>query len=362
MDYKETTSVLGLRKPRLSAKQKLPKRVSFKDETWVINIPAYEESKNAADLRDGFVFSRDSVVGNSWINSRTETTRGQGRLQTFSTSSSFHGNKGQQSPQITQTFGTINPEHEITRPPYKSILKSPSTTYQRKSHLIETYLPAKQNRRVSASARYDFSDTSNDFKQNPSHLLPCREVINRLEKPFLARNLPSRRSSFTRGQESKEGALYNKSAQLYDQDFLFNITLPDHDLRQSEKTRTIDSGKQPQVNFDIVGVTYGRVDKMPHFQDISGAISGMKEYTPLLNSPNDRARFEHSTVSRTSHLDSNRGGRHISVIPAVAAFNRKNRDKAKHLSTTWTREYDTSLKRQLSMAWPPGKPYNFSTK
>lgn len=359
---KETSSVLGLRKPRLSTKQKLPKRVSFKDETWVINIPAYEESQNAADLRDGFVFTRDSVVGNSWLNSGTDATRGRGRLQTFSTSSSFHGNKGQQSPQTTQTYGTINPGHDISRPPYKSILKSPATSYQRKSHLIETHLPAKQTRRVSASARYDFSDTCNNFKHDPSHLLPSREVINRLEKPFLARNLPASRSSFTRGQESREGVLYNKSARLYDQDFSFGRTSSDYDLNQSEKTRTINSGKQSQVNFDVVGVTYGRVDKMPYFHDISGAISGMKEYTPLLNSPNDRARFEHSTVSRTSHFDSNRGGRHISVIPAIAAFNRKTRDKAKHFSTTWTREYDTNLKRQLPMAWPPSKPYNFSTK
>lgn len=361
MDCKGTASVLGIRNRRLSAKQKLPKRVSFKDEIWVIQIPAREES--AVNLRDSIVFTRNSIAGNSWTNNKPDITNRQASLETVSTTS-LRANEGQRSPQTTQTCRRISSGQEASRPPYKSILKTPTSIQQKKSNLNHTYLPARNTRQVSA--RHDFSDSCNAFKHDLSHLLPSRDTIHRFEKSAFTRSQPSRHTaSLSRAVGARDGALYNKSTRFLGQDFSFNRTSSDYDfLNQNEKARTINAAKQPQVNFDIVGVTYGRVDKMPHFYDISGIMKGVKEYPPVSNLPNnDRSRLEHSAVSTTNPSDSKRATRHSSAIPAIAAFNRKNRDTRKHFSSTWIHEYDSSPKRrELPMAWQPAKQYNFSTR
>lgn len=358
MDCTGSAAGLELRNRGLSAKQKLPKRVSFKDETWVINIPSREES--SVDLRESVVFTRNALAGNSWSNRIDAITNRRLSLETFSTSS-LHANGGQRSSQSTQTCRVIGSGHDSNRAPYKSILKSSTSARHRESHLSRTCLPASNAREVPAKHSID---NYNYFKHDSSHLLPTRDTINRLEKPVLARSLPERRTALYRGSVGTENnALYNKTTRFPGGDqFSPRRTSFDHDFNRNESSRTTNAVKQPQVSFDVVGVTYGRVDKMPYFHDISGIVNGVKENNSVTNSPNDRPRLAHSTVSTTNQFDSKREGRYLSAIPAIAAFNRKTRGSRKQFSSAWTHEYDSSPKRQLPIAWQPAKQYNFSTK
>ena len=351
MDCSDTAAVVGLRNRRLSAQQKLPKRVSFKDETWVIQIPACEES--ARDWRNGVVFTRNSVAGNSWKN-RIDTVNRRASLET-----TLYAKGGQQSPQSTQTCRSSSSGHEASRAPYKSILKTSTPTQQRASHLNRTYLPARNAREVSPRHSLNNNDY---FKHDPNNLLFPRDTKTRLEKPVLARSGPVRHSTITRGLGSEDRPLNNKTTRFLGQDYSFKRTSSYNDLHHSERPRVTDTAKQPQVSFDVVGVTYGRVDKMPYFYDISGIMTGVKDYTPVVNSPNDRARLEHSSVSTMNQFDARKEGRRFSAIPAIAAFNKKTRGTRKHFPSAWTNDYDSSPKRHLPIAWQPAKQYNFSTR
>lgn len=348
MDCSDTAAVLGLTNRRLSAQQKLRKRVSFKDETWVIHIPACEE--NVRDWRSGVAFTRNSVAGNSW-NNRIDTVNRRASLET-----SLYANGGQQSPQTTQTCSS---GHEASRAPYKSILKTSAPTQQRASHLNRTYLPPRNAREVSPRHSLDNYDY---FKNDPNNSLFPKDSKTRLEKPVMARSGPVRHSTITRGLGSEDRSLNNKTTRFLGQDSSFKRTSSYNDFHHSERPRVTNTAKQPQPSFDVVGVTYGRVDKMPYFYDISGIMTGVKEYTPVANSPNDRARLEHSSVSTMNQLDSRKEGRRFSAIPAIAAFNKKTRGTRKHFPSAWTNDYNSSPKRHLPIAWQPAKQYNFSTR
>ena len=353
MDCSDTAAVEGLRNRRLSAQQKLPKRVSFKDETWVITIPAYE---GVRDWQSGVVFTRNAVAGNS-SNDRIDTVNRRASLDI-----SLYANGGQQSPPTTQTCRLNNSGIEANRAPYKSILKTSTPTQQKGSHLNRTPLdlPARNAREVSP--RHSL-DNYNYFKQGPNNLLFPGDTKTRLEKPLLARSGPVRHSSISRGLGSEDRSLNNKTTRFLGQDISLKRTSSYNDFHHSERTRMTNTAKQPQASFDVVGVTYGRVDKMPYFYDISGIMTGVKEYTPVVNSPNERTRLEHSSVSTLNQLDSRKEARRFSAIPAIAAFNRKTRGTRKHFPSAWTsNDYDSSRKKQLPIAWQPAKQYNFSTR
>jgi len=354
MDCKDSAEVVGLSNRRLSAQRKLPKRVSFKDETWVIHIPSREESP--MDWQDSVVFTRNAVARNSWIN-RTDIMKRRASLETFS-ATSLYTNGRQRSPQIRVSSSG----NETNRAPYKSIRKNPSSPLQMERYLNRTYLPARNGREVPRHS----IDNYNYFKQDSNHLFPSKDTINRLDKPALVGTAPVRNTSISRSLDIECGTLNNKTTRFLGQDISSSRTSVGNDFHRNERTRTITSAKQPQVNFDIVGVTYGRVDKMPYFYDISGIMNSVKESAPASYSPNNRTRLEHSTVSTTNQLDSRRDGRNLSAIPAIPAFSRKNRGTRQNFSSAWTRGHDSSPKSQLPaelpIAWQPAKHYNFSTK
>ncbi|KAL9980831.1 hypothetical protein ACROYT_G009469, partial [Oculina patagonica] len=121
MDCNKTASaVLELRNRRLFEPQKLQKRVSFKDEAWVIHIPAREESDT--DLRESVLLARSAVAGRSALMNRAVTPNRRTSLETFSRTT-LYANSDQRTPQ-TQSYRTTRLGHAANRGPFKSILKT----------------------------------------------------------------------------------------------------------------------------------------------------------------------------------------------------------------------------------------------
>lgn len=366
MDCKGTTaSALALRNRRLSEPQKLPKRVSFKDETWVVHIPARDDS--TMDLRESVIFTRNAVARNSSLTNRTLALKTNTRpsLETLSRTSSY-ANRGQTSTQtlMTSTTNSSEPGCVLNRSPYKSILKTPTPRNQQNEadRLKTSHLPARY---VGEASRHSLN---NYFKHDSSHLLPSQDCVNRAEKPGLTRTLSSRRTlPISRSLGSDDTLLFNKTGRFVRKEFSAgsNRTSLDYNLNHSERTNKVNSSAQPGVNFDIVGVTCGSVSEMPYFYDIRGIVhNGMNEYSSETKSPlHDRTRSEHSSVSTPLRRFSSKSEqRYLSAIPAIEAFNRRNRGTRRYSSSDWTRKQDVSPKRQLPIAWQPAKQYNFSTK
>ncbi|KAJ7373950.1 hypothetical protein OS493_009277 [Desmophyllum pertusum] len=360
MDCKETASVLDR---RLSEPQKLPKRVSFKDETWVIHIPAREESD--VNFRERVILTRNAVAGqHSALTNRAVMANGRTSLAETLSRSSLYANRGQRTPQ-TQVSRTVSSGHATNRGPYKSILKTPTPRFQKDDHLSRSQMPARHVREVSSRHSLD-----NYFMPDSSHLLPSKDPINRLQKPALTRTLPTRRTvPISHAQGSDDSFLCNKTGRFVSKEFSgSNRTSLEHNFNQYERTRKFNTATQPELNFDIVGVTYGSVSEMPYFYDIRGLVDGINatdEYSFGTKSPhNDRAGLEHSSVSTPlNQFGSRREERYFSAIPAIEAFKRRTRGTRRpYFSSAWTHEQDTSPKRQLPIAWQPAKQYNFSTK
>ena len=358
MDCKETAaSVLELRNRRLFEPQKLQKRVSFKDEAWVIHIPAREESD--MDLRESVILTRNAVAGRSALTNRAVTPNRRTSLEMVSRNT-LHANRDQRNGQ-TQSFRMASSGHVASRGPYKSILKT-TPNRQKEDHLNRSQMPARYLREVSARNSVD-----SYFKQDSSHLLPSKDTLNRLEKRALARTLPARRSLTISRALSSDDDLggWNKTGRFVGREFSGSSrTSVEHNFNHNEHTKTVNTATRPEGNFNIVGVTYRSVNEMPYFYDIKGLTNKMNEYSSGAKSPlNDRASLEHSSVSASlNQSGSRREERYLSAVPAIEAFHRRNRGARRHFSSAWTREQDTSPKRQLPIAWQPAKQYNFSTK
>lgn len=354
----DTAAALGLTTRRLSVEQKkLPKRVSFKDDASVINIPARVES--AFDWRNSVVLTKNVVTGDSWKH-RADSTNKSTSLDTFPSqrSSSLHAN----GSQLNQQTPSSSREDE-NPPPYKSILKTSAPAAQGGNNLNclnRTYMPARRTRDLSARHSLDYYN----FKQGSSNSSFTRYTKNTLEKPALARPVTGRHSLICRRLSTEDGSLCrDKNQRFLRRELSPETTWSDNDFHRSERTGVSKSARPPQANFDVVGVTHGRVDKLPYFYDISGVMNSTGRYNHLANSSStvDRVRLAHSSVSTTNQFDSRKPeARNFSAIPAISAFSRKNRRK--HLPNNCESEYDSSPKRQLPMAWQPAKQYNFSTK
>lgn len=357
MDCKRTASVLELTNRRLFEPQKLQKRVSFKDEAWVIHIPAREE--NDKELRESVVL-RNAVAGRSGLTNRAVTRLTPNRRTSLETLSrtSLYANRDQRTPQ-TQSYMTGSGRSVTTRGPFKSILKTPTPIRKKEDHLNRSQpMPARYFREVSEKNSVD-----SYLKQELSHLLPSKDSVNTLEKPVLTRNLPTRRSlTISRALSSDNDLRYNKTGRFVGKEFTAPSRTPiQHNFNHNERTKT---ATQQGRNFNIVGVTYRSVNETPYFYDIKGLAGRMNEYPSDAKSPlNDRARLEHSSVSTSlDQSGSRREERYLSAIPAIEAFNRRNRGTRRYSSSAWTHEQVASPKKQLPIAWQAAKQYNFSTK
>lgn len=351
-----SASVLELGNRRLFEPQKLRKRVSFKDEAWVINIPAGEESD--VDLRRSVILTRNAVAN------RTLTPSRRPSLETFSSKASLYANKDQRSPQA-HSGRIVSSGQATNRGPYKSILKTPTPSHQKDNHLHRSQMPARHFRDISARNSVD-----SYFKQGSRHLQPSKDSVNRLENDAFARPLPARRSlTMPRALGSDKDISYNKTGRFVGKEYPAS-SRPAVELNynqyHNERDETKNTATQPGgVNFNIVGVTYRSVNEMPYFYDIRGLANRINEYSSGTKSPlNGQARLEHSSVPKPLNQfgPSKREERHFSAIPAIEAFNRRNRGARRHFSSAWASEQVTSPKRQLPRAWQPAKQYNFSTK
>ena len=356
-----TASVLGLENRRLLEPQKLRKRVSFKDEAWVIHIPACEESD--VDLRRSVILTRNAVANG------TVTPSKRTSLETFSRAS-LHTSKHLRTPQA-HTCRIVRSGHATNRGPYKSILKTSTPNHQNEDHLHRSQMPARHFRDVSVgvSARHSVDGY---FKHDSSHLLPSKDSVNRLEKQAFAQPLPARRSlTIPRALGSNDDFSYNKTARFVGKEYStpsrraveLNYNQYHHERDKTNHTAT----PQPTAvnQFNIVGVTYRSVNEMPYFYDIRGLADRINEYSSSTKSPlNGQARLEHSSVPKPLNQfgPSKREDRQFSAIPAIEAFNSRNRRTRRHCSSAWTSEQVTSPKRPLPIAWQPAKQYNFSTK
>lgn len=350
-----TASVLELGNRSLFEPKKLRKRVSFKDEAWVIHIPACEESD--VNLRRSVILTRNAVAGGTVAPSRRTS------LETFSRAS-LHANKEQRTPQA-QSCRIICPGHATNRGPYKSILKTSTPNHQKEDHLHRSQMPARHFRDVSARHSVD-----NYFKQDSNHLLPSKDSLNRAEKAAFARSLPARRSlTIPSALGSDDDFSYNKTGRFVGKEYSAS-NRPSAELSfnqyHNERERTRNTATQPTgVNFNIAGVTYRSVNETPYFYDIRGLANRINEYSSGTKSPlNGPASLEHSSVSKPLNQfgQPKREERHLSAIPAIEAFNRRSRRTRRHFSSAWSSEQVTSPKRQLPIAWQPAKQYNFSTK
>lgn len=351
---KGTASVLELENRRKS--QKLRKRVSFKDEAWVIQIPAACEESDV-DLRRSVILTRNAVA-NGKITPSKRTS-----LETFG--ASLYTNKDQRSPQA-HSCRIVSSGHGTNRGPYKSILKTSTPSHQRDYHLHKSQMPTRHFRDLSA--RHSMDDY---LKHDSTHLLPSKDSVNRLEKEPFPRPLPTRRSlTMPRALGSNDDFSYNKTGRFVGKDYSAS-SRPAVELNYNqyhhERDKTKNTATQPAgVNFNIVGVTYRSVNEVPHFYDIRGLTDRVSEYSSSSKSPlNGQARFiEHSSVPKPLNQfgPSKREERQFSAVPAIEAFNRRNRVTRRHLSSAWTSEQVTSPRRQLPTAWQPAKQYNFSTK
>lgn len=353
-----TTSVLELENRRLLEPQKHRKRVSFKDEAWVINIPSCEESH--VDLRRSVLLTRNAVANGTLTPSRRPS------LETFSSRASLHANNDQRSPQA-HSGRIISSGHSTNRGPYKSILKTSTPSHQKKDQLHRSQISARHFRDVSARNSVD-----GYFKQGSArHLLPSKDSVNRLEKDAFTRPLPAKRSPIIpRALGSDNDFSYSKTGRFVSKEYSasgrpaaveLNYNLYHNKRDDTKNTATQLTGD----NFNIVGVTYRSVSEMPYFSHITGLANRINEYSSGTKSTlNGQACLEHSSVPKPLNQfnPSKREERHFSAIPAIEAFNRRNRGARRHFSSTWTSEQVTSPKRQLPLAWQPAKQYNFSTK
>lgn len=349
-----TTSVLELENRRLSEPQKLRKRVAFKDEAWVINIPPCEESH--VDLRRSVVLTRNAVANGTL----TPSTRPS--LETISCRASLHTNKDQ-SPQ-THSSRIVSSGQATHRGPYKSILKTSTQSHQKEDQLHRSQMSAGRFRDGSARNSVD-----SYFKQGSRHLLPSKDSVNRLEKDVFTRPLPEKRSLIPRAPGSDNDFSYNKTGRFAGKEFSAS-SRPAVELNfnqyHNERDNTKNTATKPTgANFNIVGVTYRSVNEIPYFYDIRGLSNRINEYSSGAKSTlNGQARLEHSSVPKPlNQFDpSKREERHFSAIPAIEAFNRRNRGTGRRFSSTWTSERVSSPKRLLPNAWQPAKQYNFSKK
>ena len=349
-----TAGVLELENRRLFEPQKLRKRVSFKDEAWVINIPACEESD--VDLRRSVILTRNAVANGTLSQSRRPS------LETFSCRASLYANKDHRSPQAHSCSGIVSSGHATNRGPYKSILKTSTHSHQKDDRLHRTPMPARHFRDVSARNSVD-----SYFKKGSRHLLPSKDSVNSPEKDAFARPQPARRSlTIPRSLGSDNDFSYNKTGRFVGKEYLASsrpaVALNYNQYHNEQKnTATQPTG----VSCNILGVTYRSVNEMPYFYDIRGLGNRTTEYSSGTKSPlNRQARLEHSSVPKPLNQfnRSKREERHFSAIPAIEAFNKRNRGTRRHFSSTWTSENVSSPKRQLPIAWQPAKQYNFSTK
>ena len=354
---KGTASVLELENRRLFEPQKPRKRVSFKDEAWVIQIPAACEESDV-DLPRSVILTRNAVA-NGTITPSKRTS-----LETFRASS--YTNKDQRSPQA-HSCRIVSSGHATNRGPYKSILKTSTPSHQRDYHLRKSQMPTRHFRDLSTRHSVD-----GYLKHDSSHLLPSKDSVNRLEKEAFARPLSTRRSlTMPRALGSNDDFSYNKTGRFVGKDYSASsrpaVELNYNQYHHERDIKTKNTATQPVgVNFNIVGVTYRSVNEVPYFYDIRGLTDRVSEYSSGSKSPlNGQARFiEHSSVPKPLNQfgPSKREERQFSAIPAIEAFNRRNRVTRRHLSSAWTSEQVTSPKRQLPIAWQPAKQYNFSTK
>ena len=366
MNFKDPTgSVLTLRNRRLSEPQKLPKRVSFKDEAWVINIPARGE--NTVDLREGVLFTRNVVARNSVLANGTSLHKPNTGVN-FATlpNNSPYANSEHTDTQTWMTSRAIGSEPRTSRAPCKSILKASASRIRLNEDHLKTH---NLNAACFGEASRHF--LNNYFKHDTSHLLPSTDVVKRVERPVITRTLSSRRSlSNTRPLGTEDASLFNKTGRSAGKEFTAgsNRTFFDHNFRPpaSEGRSKAEGAPQPGINFGIVGVTYGGVNQTPYFYDIRGiANNGIAEYSREKRSPfHDRTRSEHSSVSTPqNHYSSpKRQERHLAAIPAIEAFNRRSRGTGRYSSRDWTHKQNASAKKQLPIAWQPSKQNNFSTK
>ena len=172
-----TASVKELESRRLFEPQKLRKRVSFKDEAWVINIPPCEESH--VDLRRSVILTRNAVANGTLAPSRRSS------LETFSSRASLNKD---QSPQA-HSCRIVSSGHATHCGPYKSILKTSTPNRQKEDQLHRSQMSAGHLRDVSARNSVD-----SYFKQGSRHLLPYKDSVKRLEKDTFTRPLPAKRS------------------------------------------------------------------------------------------------------------------------------------------------------------------------
>ena len=348
------TSVLELENRRLSEPQKLRKRVAFKDEAWVINIPPREESH--VDLRRSVLLTRNVVANGTLTPSRRPS------FETFSCRASLHANKDQ-SPHA-HTSRIVSSGNATHRGPYKSILKTSTPSHQKEDQLHRSQMSAGHFRDVSARNSVD-----SYFKQGSRHLLPSKDSVNRLEKDAFTRPLPEKRSLIIPRAPGSDDISYNKTGRFAGKEYSassrpaveLNFNQYHIERDNSKNTATKPTG----ANFNIVGVTYRSVNEMPYFYDIRGLANRINEYSSGTKSTlNGQARLEHSSVPKSLNQfgPPKREERHFSAIPAIEAFNRRNRGTRRRFSSTWTSEQVASPKRQLQTAWQPAKQYNFSTK
>ena len=357
---KGTASVLELENRCLFEPQKHRKRVSFKDEAWVINIPPCEESH--VDLRRSVILTRNAVANGTLTSSRRPS------LETFSSRASLYANKDQTSPQA-HLCRIVSSGHATHRGPYKSILKTSIPSRQKEDHLHRSQMSAGHLRDVSARNSVD-----SYFKQSPRHLLPSKDSVNRLEKDAFTRPLQAKRSPLIpRALGSENDFSYSKTGRFIGKEYSasgrpaaveLNYNQYHHNKRGDN---TKNTATQPiGANFNIVGVTYRSVNEMPYFYDIRGLANRINEYPSGTKSTlNGQACLEHSSVPKPLNQFSppKKEERHFSAIPAIEAFNRRNRGTRRHFSSAWSSEQvNTSPKRQLPIAWQPAKQYNFSTK
>lgn len=353
------------RNRRLSKPQKLPKRVSFKDETWVIHIPARDE--NSVSLRESALFTKNSVAEKSVTANRTSALKPStgANFDTFSHKSS-HANVEQTDSQTWMTSTTTSSGPIKIGAPYKSILKASASRnhfgeFHLKTHNLHTACVGEASRRF----------LSNYFKHDTSHLLPSTNAVGRVERPVITRNLSSRRSlPNTRALGTEDASVFNKTGRSAGKEFTAGSQriLLDHTFKPaaSERTSKVGAAAQPGLNFGIVGVTYGGMKEMPYFYDIRGiANNGIAHYSNEKTSPfYDRTRSEHSSVSKPHNrsLSPKTQERYLSTIPAIEAFNRRSRGRGRYSSNDWSCEQETSPKKQLPIAWQLSKQNNFSTK
>lgn len=367
MNYKDPTgSVLTLRNRRLSEPQKLPKRVSFKDEAWVIHIPARDE--NTVGLRESVLFTRNGVAGNSVSANRTLALKPNtgANFETFSHKSSFASSEQADTQTWMISTTTLEPRKSVA--PYKSILKASAS----QNHFHEDHLKT-HNLHTAYVGEASRHFLNNYFKHDTSHLLPSTNVVKRVERTVITRTPSSRRSlPNNRALGTEDASLFNQTGRPAGKEFTAGShrTLLDHTFKTTANEGTSKAGTaaQPGINFGVVGVTYGGVNEMPYFYGIRGiANNGIAEYSSEKRASfHDRTRSEHSSVS-TPHKNSlspKTQERYLSAIPAIETFNRRSRGTGRYSSSDWSRKQDTSPKKQLQLpiAWQLSKQNNFSTK